>query len=108
MYRTNHFYAGDFSIPHFSDTQAEVGKVHACPGSRLSIVFLHFPEKDIKQGVIFVTVRNIKMEQSVNPAYFLRSTENSLFCLVKRSKQELPCSEQDRDCDDSDETVQRR
>ena len=65
-------------------------------------------EKDIKQSVIFVTVRNIQMEQSVNLVNFLRSTENSLLCLVKRSKQKLPCSKQNCDCDHSDETVQRR
>ena len=108
MYRTNHFDAGDFSVFHFGDPEAEIGKVCACACAWLSACFFQLPEKNVQQRVVFMFTGNAQTEQPVDVPDLLPCPEDGLVRFVERSKEKFPCGKQDRDSYYADQTVERR
>lgn len=108
MYRTNHFDPGNFSIFYFGGTKSQTGEVYTGADPHFRAFLIHLLHHHIQQSVILVRAGKIQPEKPVQLLYFLGSAEDGLVCLVKRGEQELPCGEQNRDCDDARQAVQGR
>ena len=107
MYRPYHFDAGDFSILHLSDTQAEIWKVYTCSGSDLHAVLVHFIKQNVKERVVFIIAGDIHAEQTVDQMDFLCGAENCLVRLIKSGEEEFSRSKQDRYGNNAQQTVER-